>query len=145
VHNSDRKVTRQMIEATAGWNMEKVDPRYAQEHLRVLAGIVSYSDRSSNIPLTPLCSAEEFNKNITTMSNEEFGNWAVSLLTPEQLRDSFLHRNWFNFAKLQKFLNEAGFCEVVGCEPARTHHGFKMNINRTHRAWCSLYVEAIKY
>ena len=100
--------------------MEKVDPRYAQEDQRILAGIVSYSDRRFNMSLTPLCSAEEFNKNIATMSNEEFGDWAVSLLTPEQLHDSYLNRNWFNFGKLKRFLNDAGFSEVVRCQPART-------------------------
>jgi hypothetical protein len=143
VQNNERKVTRQIMAVTAGWNMERVDPRYAQDHLRVLAGIVSYSDRNSNM-LTPLCSAEEFNERISTLSNEEFGDWAVSLLTPEQLRDSHLHRNWFNLRKLQAFLTTAGFSGVVRCEPAVTHYGFRMNINRTHRSWCSLYVEAVK-
>jgi hypothetical protein len=143
VHDRERKVTKQMLQVMGNLHMEKVDPRYAQEHLKVLAGIVSYSDRESNM-LTPLCSAEEFNEKITTLSNEGFGDWAVSLLTAEQLRESHLHRNWFNFGKLKRFLTEAGFSGVVKCEPAHTHHGFRMNINRTHRQWCSVYVEAIK-
>jgi hypothetical protein len=143
VHNKDRKVTRQIVELTGRWNMERVDPKYAQEHLKVLAGIVSYSDHNSNM-LTPLCSAEEFNQKITSLSNDEFGDWAVSLLSPEQLRDSHLHRNWFNFGKLNRFLTEAGFSGVVRCEPGGTRYGFRMNINRTHRSWCSVYVEAIK-
>ena len=143
VHDKDRKVTRQIVQITGQWNMERVDRRYAQEHLKVLAGIVSYSDQHSNM-LTPMCSAEEFDEKMTTLSNAEFGDWAVSLLTPEQLRDSHLHRNWFNFGKLTSFLTDAGFSGVVRCAPAQTHYGFRMNINRTHRSWCSLYVEAIK-
>jgi hypothetical protein len=143
VHNNDRKITRRIIETYRSWHMEKVDSRYAQEHLRVLAGIVSFSDRDGNM-LTPLCSAEEFHEKIATLSNSEFGDWAVSLLTPEQLRDSHLHRNWFNFDKLKSFLTEAGFSGVVRCAPAATRYGFRMNINRTHRSWCSLFVEAVK-
>jgi hypothetical protein len=144
VHDKERKVTQQMLELTGRWHMEKVDPRYAQEHLKVLAGIVSYSDPTSYAALTPLCSAEEFHEKLATLPNDEFGDWAVSLLTPEQLRDSHLHRNWFNFGKLTRFLTAAGFSGVVRCEPAGTRYGFRMNINRTHRSWCSVYVEAIK-
>jgi predicted SAM-dependent methyltransferase len=143
VHNNDRKVTKRIMELYEQWHMEKVDPRYTQEHLRVLAGIVSFSDRDGNM-LTPLCSAEEFHEKIATLSNAEFGDWAVSLLTPEQLRDSHLHRNWFTFDKLKRFLTEAGFSGVVRCAPAATRYGFRMNINRTHRSWCSLFVEAVK-
>jgi hypothetical protein len=79
-----------------------------------------------------------------TLSNAQFGDWAVSLLSPEQLKDSYEHRNWFNFEKLSRMLSEAGFSSVVRCDPAQTKHGFKMNINRTYRAWYSMFVEAIK-
>jgi hypothetical protein len=144
IHNSDRKVTQQMIAVTERWNMERVDPRYAQEHLKVLAGIVSYTDHAHKVDVTPMCSAEEFEQKMRTSTNEEFGDWAVSLLTPEKLRDSFLHRNWFNFGKLQRLLTEAGFSGVVKCEPGETRYGFRMNINRKHRSWCSIYVEAVK-
>jgi hypothetical protein len=144
VHNQERRVTRQMTELMEQRHMERADPRYGQEHQMVLAGIVSYTDHESKMILTPLCSAEEFNRNIAAMSNEEFGDWAVSLLTPEHLRDSYLHRNWFNFDKLQRFLTEAGFSGVTRCQPGHSPHGFRMNINRTYRAWCSLYVEALK-
>jgi len=144
VQNQERKVTRQMIKTLEQRHMEQVDPRYAQEHLKVLAGIVSYTDHESKRILTPLCSAEEFNRNLATMSNEQFGDWAVSLLTPEHLRDSYLHRNWFNFDKLQRYLTAAGFSGVTRCGPTRSHYAFRMNINRAYRAWCSLYVEASK-
>jgi len=149
VHNKDRKVTKQMLEFTAGWNLPKVsdgrvDDVYGQEHIKILAGIVSYSDPRYDMPLPPVCSAELFNEKISTLSNAEFGDWAVSLLTPQQIRDSHLHRNWFNFDKLQKYLTDAGFSEVVRCGPRDTQHGFRMNINRTHRGWCSIYVEAAK-
>jgi len=150
VHDTDRKVTKQMLESVGHWNMPKVSDGgvkevYAQEHIKILAGIVSYFDRKYNAAVPPVCSIEEFNEKISTLSNAEFGDWAVSLLTPEKLRDSYLHRNWFNFAKLQKFLTGAGFSGVVRCGPRNTHYGFKMNINRTHRAWCSIFVEAIKH
>ena len=149
VYNRDRKVTKEMLQFAERWNMPQViDARgidvYAQEHIKILTGIVSYFDRKYNMALPPVCSAEDFNERIATLSNREFGDWAVSLLSPDQLRDSYLHRNWFNFAKLQEFLTEAGFSDVVKCGPRDTHHKFKMNINRTHRSWCSIYVEAIK-
>jgi len=149
VHNRDRKLTKQMLKFAESWNMPKVNDAhgediYAQEHIKILTGIVSYSDRKYNMALPPVCSAAEFNEKISTLSNSEFGDWAVSLLSPEQLRDSYLHRNWFNFGKLQEFLTEAGFSEVVKCGPRETRHNFRMNINRTHRSWCSIYVEAIK-
>jgi hypothetical protein len=142
VHNRDRKLTRRVLQLYE--HMEKADPRYAQEHQKVMAGIVSYTDHKLQMGLTPLCSAEEFQRNIATMSNEQFGDWAVSLLTPENLRDSYLHRNWFNYDKLQRFLTAAGFSGVTRCEPGRTRHGFRMNINRTDRSWYSVFVEAIK-
>lgn len=144
VHDKDRKITKRVVKMYEQWNMERADPRYAQEHLKVLAGIVNYSDPNSNMSLTPMCSVEEFSHNMATMSNEAFGDWAVSLLTDEQLRHSHLHRNWFNFEKLKRLLTQAGFSGVVRCEPRSTHYGFRMNINRTHRGWCSVFVEAIK-
>jgi hypothetical protein len=149
VYNKDRKVTKQMLDFVGRWNMPKVSDGdvkdvYAQEHIKILGGIVSYSDRKYNLALPPLCSAEDFNERIATLPNAEFGDWAVSLLTPEHLRDSYLHRNWFNFQKLEDYLTEAGFSGVVKCGPRDTHYNFKMNINRTHRSWCSIYVEAIK-
>jgi hypothetical protein len=145
VHNSERKVTRQMLELVrASFKMPPEDSAYAQEHIHLLAGIVSYFDRKYNAALPPVCSATEFHEKLATLTNSEFGDWAVSLMSPEQLRDSYLHRNWFNFAKLQKLLTEAGFSGVVQCEAGETRYNFKMNINRRHRAWCSLFVEAIK-
>jgi hypothetical protein len=149
VNNRDRKITKQMLEFVERWNMPKVNDShvndiYAQEHIKILAGIVSYFDRKYNVALPPLCSAEDFNERISTLSNSEFGDWAVSLLSPDQLRDSHLHRNWFNFGKLGKVLTDAGFSGVVKCDPRGTRYNFRMNINRTHRSWCSIFVEAIK-
>jgi len=150
VHNNARSITKQMLEFTGRWNMPKVSDDtvndvYGQEHIKILAGIVSYFDRGYNMALPPVCSAEQFNAKIATLTNAEFGDWAVSLLTADQLRDSHLHRNWFNFDKLQRFLTEAGFSGVVRCGARNTHYGFKMNINRTHRGWCSIFVEATKH
>jgi hypothetical protein len=149
VNDSDRKVTKQMLDVIGRWNMPKVSDAhvndvYAQEHIKILAGIVSYFDRKYELALPPICSAEEFNERISTLSNSEFGDWAVSLLSAEQLRDSHLHRNWFNFDKLERVLTEAGFSGVVKCDPRSTHYDFRMNINRTHRSWCSIFVEAVK-
>ena len=109
-----------------------------------MAAIVSYFDREYNMPLPPLCSVEEFNEKMGTLSNSEFGDWAVSLLTPDQLFNSFEHRNWFNFSKLRKMLEEAGFSEITKCDSEESRHGFRMNIARKHRSWYSIYVEAIK-
>jgi len=144
VHNNDRKVSKQMVAMFQAWINPEKGSVYDQEHLKLLAGIVTYFDRGHNKGLPPLCSAEEFHERITTLSNSEFGDWAVSLLTPEQLRDSHLHRNWFNFDKLKNFLTEAGFSGVVQCRADETRYGFRMNINRKHRSWCSIFVEAVK-
>ncbi len=144
VHNRDRKVTKQMMALIESWNMPKKNGIYAEEHVKVLAGVVTYFDFEHKMALPPVCSVEEFKEKMATLSNREFGDWAVSLLTPEQLRTSHEHRNWFNFEKLQKLLAEAGFSGVVKCEPGETRYNFRMNINRKHRSWCSMYVEAIK-
>jgi hypothetical protein len=149
VNNRDRKVTKQMLEFVERWNMPKVDDShvndiYAQEHIKILAGIVSYFDRKYNVALPPLCSAEDFNERISTLANSELGHWAVSLLSRDQLRDSHLHRNWFNIGKLEKVLTDAGLSGVGKCDPRGTRYNFRMNINRTHRSWCSIFVEAIK-
>lgn len=144
VHNSDRKVSKQMVAHFRDWIKPEKDSVYAQEHMLLLAGIVTYFDRKQNKGLPPVCSAEEFREKMATLPNSEFGDWAVSLLTPEQVRDSYLHRNWFNFEKLKNFLTEAGFSGVVRCRAEETRYKFRMNINRTYRSWCSIYVEAIK-
>lgn len=144
VHDRERKVTKQMLALAEYATQPQKGSVYDQEHVKLLFGIVSYTDHKQNKSLPPVCSLEEFNAKLATLSNSEFGDWAVSLLTPEQLHDSYLHRNWFNFSKLERFLTEAGFSEVVRCEAGETRHKFKMNINRRHRSWCSMYVEAVK-
>lgn len=145
VHDADRTVTRQMVDfVRAAFKFPKGEPAYEQEHIHIMAGIASYFDRRYNATVPPLCSAAEFQEKISTLSNSEFGDWAVSLMTPEQLHDSFEHRNWFNFDKLNRLLTEAGFSQIVRCEADETRHHFKMNINRRHRAWCSVFVEAVK-
>ena len=144
VHNNDRKLSKQMMAHFEAWIKPEKNSVYAQEHLLLLAGIVTYFDRKQNKGLPPVCSAEEFAEKMSTLSNSGFGDWAVSLLTPEQLRDSHLHRNWFNFDKLNKFLTEAGFSGVVRCMANESRYKFRMNINRKYRSWCSIFVEAIK-
>jgi hypothetical protein len=144
VRDQERKLTKLMLTEVARWKMPDVDGVYAQEHIMILAAIVSYFDRRYNMPLPPLCSAEDFREKMTTLSNSEFGDWAVSLLPPDQLRESYEHRNWFNFAKLSRFLTEAGFSGVVKCEPGETRHHFRMNIDRKYRSWYSMFVEAVK-
>jgi hypothetical protein len=144
VHNNDRTLTKLMLKEVARWKMPDADGIYSQEHIMILAAIVSYYDRKYKMPMPPLCSAQEFSEKMATLSNSEFGDWAVSLLSPEQLRDSYEHRNWFNFTKLAAFLEEAGFSAVVKCEPGRTRHNFRMNIDRKYRAWYSMFVEAVK-
>jgi hypothetical protein len=144
INNNGRVLTKRMLDEVRSWNMPKVDGLYEQEHIMILAAIVSYFDKKYNMPLPPLCSLEEFNDKMRTLNNAEFGDWAVSLLTPEQLSNSFEHRNWFNFNKLRRMLEGAGFSEVTKCDSEETHHGFRMNIARKHRDWYSIYVEAIK-
>jgi hypothetical protein len=144
VHDENRKLTKLMLKEVERWDMPKDRGIYDQEHMKILAAIVSYFDRKYNMPLPPLCSAEEFNEKIHTLSNSEFGEWAVSLLSAEQVLNSFEHRNWFNFHKLSTMLTEAGFSSVVKCEPGETRHKFRMNIDRKYRSWYSIYVEAIK-
>lgn len=63
-------------------------------------------------------------------------------LSPNQLRDSCEHRNWCGFSKLQGFLTEAGFSRVMRCQPGKSRYNFRINIERTHRSWYSMYVEA---
>jgi len=105
----DRRLTKLMLDEVERWNMPRTDGVYTQEHIKLLAAIVSYFDHKYKMPLPPLCSVEEFETKISTLSNSEFGDWAVSLLSADQLRNSFEHRNWFNFQKLRGLLTRSGF------------------------------------
>src|SRR5665213_1177416 len=73
VHDSDRKVTKLLMKMVESWNMPKENGIYDQEHIKLMAAIVNYFDRKYNMPLPPLCSAEEFKEKISTLSNSEFG------------------------------------------------------------------------
>ena len=142
LHDSERRVTKQMLALAENSIKPEKGSLYDQEHVKFLYGIGSYFDRRYGKAMPPMCSVEEFKDKMDTLSNSEFGDWVISLMTPEQLKNSHEHRNWFNFAKLEAFLTAAGFAGVTRCKADETRYGFKMNINKRHRSWCSMYVEA---
>ena len=116
---------------------------YAEPHVALLGVASSYIDQETQVPV--LTTKEEVEARLVSLSVEAFGRWCVSLQTPQQ-RESGGHVNPMSFDILSHLLREAGFREI-----ARRHNGqtliphLQLNgLERPHRSFCSLYVEACK-
>ncbi|MBI4353724.1 MAG: methyltransferase domain-containing protein [Candidatus Omnitrophica bacterium] len=117
---------------------------YAEDHMALLGLASSYIDeRNGQIPV--FASREEVEVRLASLSLEAFGQWCVSLQTAEQ-RVSGGHVTPIYFEKLRRLLAEAGFREIARRENGVTGiAGLVLrNLERPHRAGCSLYVEARK-
>ncbi|MCH1429404.1 MAG: methyltransferase domain-containing protein [Chlamydiales bacterium] len=86
------------------------------------------------------------NEKARTLSVEEFGDWAVSLVSIEAKEPPCGHVNTLTFDRLADYLEEIGFSKVYlsshqkSCLPIFNNDNFDKNRRSTH----SLYVEAIK-
>ena len=85
----------------------------------------------------------DFALRLSTMSKEEFLDWCKEGLEYDWKRTGE-HINWFNFAKLARMLERAGFCNVRRCEAQRSRFSEARGPGFDTRAWYSLHVECIK-
>lgn len=81
----------------------------------------------------------------TRRTNEEFVQWALSLQTNSQRRSGG-HINYINHSKLDNMLQEAGFYRVYHRQNRESliKKYQLVGIERSHRAFYSLYIEAVK-
>jgi hypothetical protein len=118
-------------------------PAYGTTHVAFVGSLSSYIEGGIHVPV--LCERNEVERRVARMPLDEFGDWCVSLQTAEQYRSGG-HINPVHFAKLAALLGACGFTAVraskVGTTaiPALRLRG----IERPHRAFYSLYVEAQK-
>ncbi len=84
---------------------------------------------------------------VNKLSPVEFADWCVSLQTPQQKRSGG-HIHTIYFAKLEKLLQTVGFTQIVKTTAGQSTQplmGAKLpGIERGHRDYFSIYVEAVK-
>tara|TARA_R110002051_G_scaffold297344_1_gene363680 strand:- start:103 stop:828 length:726 start_codon:yes stop_codon:yes gene_type:complete len=80
-----------------------------------------------------------------TLGNEEFLEWALSLLPPPEPWIKYQHINWWSYSKMQKMLAAAGFNNITkavhGTSAIEDANEFDKEANRSTY---SLYVECEK-
>ena len=114
---------------------------YGAEYIGVLGLLSCYIIDDRHVPA--LAAKEEFDKNINTLSLEDFGKWCVALQTPEQRR-THGHVNTIFFNKLHRMLSQADFNDIT-CHGNRESRIINIDsIERKQRAFYSLCVEARK-
>jgi predicted SAM-dependent methyltransferase len=91
---------------------------------------------------TPLDEAD-FARRLSTMSKEEFLNWCKEGLEYDWERTGE-HINWFNFDKLKRMLETAGFTCVRRCEAQQSQFPEARGPEFDTRAWYSVHVECVK-
>jgi SAM-dependent methyltransferase len=125
--------------------------KYLEDHLSVLGEVANYIVPGEG-PHTPVyVSKEEFDAKFNSLDLESFGQWCLSLLTPEQQKSGG-HKTILYPSKLKRLMEEVGFCDVVNVDFGRTtipdlelNTGTRTSIQeKTHRAFYSLYLEAAK-
>jgi len=85
----------------------------------------------------------DFERRLSGMSKEDFLNWCKQGLEYDWKR-SGEHINWFNFEKLARMLEEAGFCNIRRCEAQQSRFPEAKGPGFDTRAWYSLHVECLK-
>jgi SAM-dependent methyltransferase len=116
---------------------------YGEEHIGILGLLSCYQMDGCHVPA--IATKEEFDRRLQTLSLDDFGKWCVSLQTGEQ-QSSHGHINTIYFDKLDKLLSPIGFKNIVR-KQNRESNIPNLNlkgIERAHRAFYSLYVEASK-
>jgi predicted SAM-dependent methyltransferase len=85
----------------------------------------------------------DFERRLSGMSKEDFLNWCKQDLEYDWER-SGEHINWFNFEKLARMLEKAGFCNVHRCGAQQSQFPEARGPGFDTRAWYSLHVECLK-
>jgi hypothetical protein len=91
---------------------------------------------------TPL-DEEDFARRLSTMSKEDFLDWCKRGLDYD-LKRTGEHINWFNFEKLARMLETAGFRQVRRCEAQQSQFPEARGPEFDTRAWYSVHVECVK-
>ncbi len=117
--------------------------KYAEEQVAFIGEVSNYIVDQKHIPV--YATREEVDARLASLGLSEFGDWCVSLQTEEQRRSGG-HINPFFRDKMETMLREAGFREVFFSKCGETRiPGLNLDeVERPHRAFFSLYAEAIK-
>jgi SAM-dependent methyltransferase len=116
---------------------------YAEDHIALLGIASNYVADAAQVPV--LANKEEVDAKLASLSLEEFGRWCVSLQSPTQ-RLSCGHVSPIYFEKLRAMLARTGFEAIARLKNGETNIPCLIlkGLERPHRAFFSLYVEARK-
>ena len=120
--------------------------KYGELHIGTLGAIScahvhNGGQKYNHIPV--YVDIQEFERQLNTLNNNEFCEWAINLQT-EQERSQHGHINYWTESKLTDFLENAGFSGVKVCNAGESEYGFDLSIERTHRGFYSIVVEAVR-
>lgn len=124
-------------------NIDGFPDKYGELHIGTLGAISCIhslvNKRYLHIPV--YVDVDEFELKLNTLNNDEFSKWAIDLQTDTE-KSQHGHINFWSELKLKRFIESAGFSDVKICDAGITEHGFDLSIERTHRAFYSLIIEA---
>lgn len=125
-------------------NIDGFPDKYGELHIGTLGAISCiHTDLGNKIyqHIPVYVGVDEFEQKLNNLSNDDFSRWAINLQT-EAERSQHGHINFWTESKMKEFLENAGFCEVQTCDPGISEHGFDLSIEREHRAFYSIIMEA---
>lgn len=97
--------------------------------------------KSEGLHVPKLVSKEHFEAKLSDLNNDDFCEWAIGLQTQEE-KLQHGHINYWTETKLGNLLRKAGFSDPIKCNAGFTHYDFDLKIERPHRAFYSLILEA---
>lgn len=120
--------------------------KYGELHIGTLGAISCVhvhegGQKYNHIPV--YVDIQEFERQLNTLNNNEFCEWAINLQTEQEISQHG-HINYWTEGKLTDFLETAGFSGVRVCDPGESKYGFDLSIERTHRGFYSIVVEAVR-
>ena len=146
--DSDRPIAKYFSQSNLETivNIDGFPDKYGELHVGTLGAIScihvhSGGGKYNHIPV--YVDIQEFERQLNTLNNDEFCEWAINLQT-EQERSQHGHINYWTESKLTDFLETVGFSGVKICNPGESEYGFDLSIERTHRGFYSITVEAVR-
>ena len=147
-HNDGRPIAHYFTESNKD-TLCRVDgyaDKYGTLHIGTLGAIscvhMNYGGGKYNhVPV--YVSVQEFESQLKILTNNEFCEWAINLQT-EAEKSQHGHINYWSESKLIDFLETAGFSGVKVCNEGQSEYGFDLSIERSHRGFYSIIVEAIR-
>ena len=114
-----------------------------ERHVAFIGLLSCYIEHGCHIPV--IATRREVDEKVRALDLESFVNWCVMLQTPVQ-HASRGHVTAIYFAKLKRLLEEAGFetpSRMANRQTSIPNLSLR-RIERTHRDFCSIFVEARK-